>query len=107
MKVRLTVLKGDKKHVTTPHFRTTSIVHEEKYYCTTGVDSGLWQATRTAVRSMVQYLQDERGLSAVEAYMLCSVAGDLRLHEVVRNLESVIGVELNGVHHRLICRTTW
>ena len=41
------------------------------------------EATRTAVRSMIQYLSGEYGISAWEAYMLCSVAADLRLHEVV------------------------
>ena len=33
---------------------------------------------------MIAFLGAEHGLSAVDAYMLCSVAGDLRMHEVVR-----------------------
>ena len=33
---------------------------------------------------MVAYLVAEHGLDRVEAYMLCSVAGDLKMHEVVR-----------------------
>ena len=41
------------------------------------------EATRSAVRHMISFLVAEHGLSSVEAYMLCSVAGDLRLHEVV------------------------
>lgn len=32
---------------------------------------------------MITFLETERGLTRVEAYMLCSVAGDLRMHEVV------------------------
>lgn len=32
---------------------------------------------------MIQFLCAEKGLTREEAYMLCSVAGDLRMHEVV------------------------
>lgn len=41
------------------------------------------EATRDAVRYMIAFLVEEHGLDRVAAYMLCSVAGDLRLHEVV------------------------
>lgn len=42
------------------------------------------EATRAAVRNMITFLGAEHGLDRVEAYMLCSVACDLRMHEVVR-----------------------
>ena len=42
------------------------------------------EATRDAVRHMITFLEAEHGLTRVEAYMLCSVAGDLHMHEVVR-----------------------
>lgn len=32
---------------------------------------------------MIEFLRHEFGLDREEAYMLCSVAGDLKLHEVV------------------------
>ena len=32
---------------------------------------------------MIGFLVAEYDLSKIEAYMLCSVAGDLRMHEVV------------------------
>lgn len=38
---------------------------------------------------MINYLVAEKGLSRVEAYMLCSVAGDLKLHEVVSSLDRI------------------
>ena len=38
------------------------------------------------MRHMITLLGVERGLSRTEAYMLCSVAGDLRMHEVVSNI---------------------
>ena len=41
------------------------------------------QAARDAVATMIDHLCATRGLSAVEAYMLCSVAGDLKISEVV------------------------
>ncbi|CCM05238.1 uncharacterized protein FIBRA_07448 [Fibroporia radiculosa] len=88
--VRLTVLK-DKPYVQTPHFRTTATASEE-YYCTTGVDPDIREATRAAVRNMIAYLGAEHGLSRMEAYMLCSVAGDLRMHEVVDMPNYLIGM---------------
>lgn len=42
------------------------------------------EATRAATRNMIEFLCAEKGLTREEAYMLCSVAGDLRMHEVVR-----------------------
>ena len=41
------------------------------------------EATRDTVRHMITFLEAEHGLTRVEAYMLCSVAGDLKMHEVV------------------------
>ena len=84
--VRLTVRK-DRSCVKTPHFRT--IQHssaqdgDPAHYCTTGVDSDIREATRTAVRNMIQFLVAEYQMDRVAAYMLCSVAGDLKMHEVV------------------------
>ncbi|KAF7297415.1 hypothetical protein MIND_00975100 [Mycena indigotica] len=90
--VRLTVRK-DRPYTKTPHFKTaSSIPNQESYYTTTGVDSDMREATRSAVRSMVDFLVFEHRLSRVEAYMLCSVVGDLRLHEVVDMPNFVVGM---------------
>ena len=40
---------------------------------------------------MIEFLVAEYDLSKIEAYMLCSVAGDLRMHEVVRSSSSATG----------------
>ena len=40
-------------------------------------------AARDAVSGMIDLLQAQQGISAVDAYMLCSVCGDLRISEVV------------------------
>ncbi|KAH7907598.1 hypothetical protein BJ138DRAFT_1014228 [Hygrophoropsis aurantiaca] len=89
--VRLTARK-DKPYTKTPHFSTFVAASDEEYYCTTGVDSDIREATRSAVRSMIEFLTTDYGLEKAEAYMLCSVAGDLRMHEVVDMPNYVIGM---------------
>ena len=43
----------------------------------------LMEAARAAVRSMVDLLQALHHLPAIDAYLLCSVCGDLRISEIV------------------------
>ena len=43
----------------------------------------LMEGARAAVSNMIELLMKQQGLSAVDAYMLCSVAGDLRISEIV------------------------
>jgi acetamidase/formamidase len=94
--VQLTVLNGH-SHVESPHFTTvmtplhsSSTTLGESYYTTTGVGSSILDATKDAVRGMIKTLGVQHGLSRVEAYMLCSVAGDLRLHEVVSKIHVLL-----------------
>ncbi|KZV71464.1 acetamidase/formamidase [Peniophora sp. CONT] len=92
--LRFTVLK-DKKHVKTPHIKTPptpASAAGEEHYITTGVESNLLDATKAAVRYMIDTLVAEKGLTRIEAYFLCSVAGDLRLHEVVDMPNFVVGM---------------
>jgi len=53
------------------------------YYATTGHGPDLMEATRQAVRHMITHLADRYGFSRDEAYILCSVAVDLKISEVV------------------------
>jgi acetamidase/formamidase len=53
------------------------------WFATTGVESDLMEASRSAVRSMIDHLVDRRGLSREDAYVLCSLAADLKITEVV------------------------
>jgi acetamidase/formamidase len=48
-----------------------------------GIAPDLYEGARTAVRGMIAWLGEEHGLSPDDAYVLCSVAGDLHIHEVV------------------------
>lgn len=53
------------------------------YYVTTGFGPDLTEASRKAINYMIEYLIDTYGLKAEEAYMLCSLAVDLRISEIV------------------------
>jgi acetamidase/formamidase len=53
------------------------------YYGTMGIDPDLYEGARIAVRNMIAWLVDEHALTPEDAYFLCSVAGDLHIHEVV------------------------
>lgn len=53
------------------------------YYATTGVGPDLMQCTKDAVRAMIVHLGRTYGLSPEDAYVLCSVAVDLKISEVV------------------------
>jgi acetamidase/formamidase len=81
--VRLTVRKD--LHVTAPEFLTADVVPVAagRRYATDGVGPDLMQAARDAVRRMIDWLGREHGLSAVDAYLLHSVAIDLRISEIV------------------------
>lgn len=71
----------------TPRFTTpgpvTRHLDAKGYAGTTGIGPDLMSGARDAVSGMVDLLCAQQGISAVEAYMLCSVCGDLRISEVV------------------------
>ena len=48
-----------------------------------GLHEDLDEATRLAVREMVEFLVAEKKLSRDEAYMLCSLAADLHVTQAV------------------------
>jgi acetamidase/formamidase len=70
-----------------PRFTTsgplTHHVDEKGYEVTTGIGPDLFQGARDAVSQMIDLLASRHGMAPVEAYMLCSVAGDLRVSEIV------------------------
>lgn len=53
------------------------------YHVTTGIGPDLMQGAKDAVSGMIDLLGKTHGLSAIDAYMLCSVCGDLRISEIV------------------------
>ncbi len=83
--VRLTVRKD--LSINAPQFQTggplTPHTNTAPYYATDGIGPDLLEAARDAIRHMITHLQRAYGLSRADAYMLCSVAVDLKLAEVV------------------------
>jgi acetamidase/formamidase len=74
-KLQLTVLKG--KTLKWPRAETPT------HIVTMGFDRDLNAATHIAVREMIRYLTEERKLSETDAYMLCSVAADVNITQLV------------------------
>ena len=70
-----------------PRFETDSPVtrhfDEKGYMATTGIGTDLMQSARDAVSGMIDWVCKTTGMGALEAYMLCSVCGDLRISEIV------------------------
>ncbi len=79
--LRFSVLE---RSLSTPRFQTPhAVVADGPYYGTMGIHADLMEGARIAVRSMIDWLAEERGLSREDAYVLCSLAGDLRVLEIV------------------------
>jgi acetamidase/formamidase len=70
-----------------PRFRTSGPVTRhldgKGYEVTTGIGPDLMQAARASVRSMIDLVSRRYGMPAIDAYLLCSVCGDLRISEIV------------------------
>jgi acetamidase/formamidase len=55
----------------------------DDYYATTGFGTTIDEAAKKATQYMIDYLVEEHGLTRNDAYALCSLAGDLKIAEVV------------------------
>jgi acetamidase/formamidase len=62
------------------------------YFSTTGISPDLMEAAKESVRNMVSYLHEKLGIRQEHAYMLCSVVGELRIHEIVDRPNWVVGM---------------
>ena len=67
----------------------------EKNYKPINLSESLTLAARHALLQMIDYIVDEHGLSREQAYILCSVAVDLRVGQVVDVPNYVITAVLN------------
>ena len=65
------------------------------YYATTGIAPDLMTATKESVRNMLDYLTESYDLTREEAYVLCSVAADVRVHEAVDRPNWVVGTMIS------------
>ena len=55
----------------------------DEHYAVTAFATTLDEAAKKATRYMVDYLEEVRGLERTEAYVLASLAADLKISEVV------------------------
>jgi acetamidase/formamidase len=81
----LDLVKG--ANLRTPRFTTpgpvTRHLDAKGYEVTTGIGPDLMEGAKSAVAQMVDLLAGRYGLDPVDAYMLTSVCGDLRISEIV------------------------
>ena len=81
----LDLIKG--ANLKTPRFTTpgpvTNHLDAKGYEVTTGIGPDLMSGARDAVSAMIDHLCVTRGLLPVDAYMLVSTCGDLRISEIV------------------------
>jgi amidase len=81
----LDLVKG--ANLKAPRFTTpgpvTRHLDAKGYEVTTGIGPDLMAASRDAVSNMIDLLCATRGMAAVDAYMLVSTSGDLRISEIV------------------------
>lgn len=75
IRFRVSVVKGHS--IDEPQYET------DDYYATTGFGTTIDEAALKATRYMIKHLVDTYGLSWADAYMLCSLVGDLKIAEVV------------------------
>ena len=70
-----------------PQLRTSGPLYmgtnRGQYYATTAAGPDLFASSQQAVRYMIEHLQRERGFSREEAYVIASVAVDLKISEIV------------------------
>ncbi|MBT8222082.1 MAG: acetamidase/formamidase family protein [Eudoraea sp.] len=73
--VRLRVIKD--REIAEPQYET------EDYYATTGYGTTIDEAAKKATRYMITHIAETYDMSEGDAYMLCSLIGDLKIAEVV------------------------
>jgi acetamidase/formamidase len=83
--LRLSVEKD--RRIAEPHFVTPAPLGVDPgpggYYGTSSAGPDLYRCSQGAIRQMVAYLVERRGLSWEEALVLCSLAVDLQISEIV------------------------
>jgi acetamidase/formamidase len=78
----------EKRTIPSPQYRTapgslTARVDHGTWFATTGIGGDLYENAQTATRAMIDHLTATYGLSREDAYLLCSLAVDLRISEIV------------------------
>ena len=88
--VRIGLIKG--ANLEAPHYFTAPEGTVGRSYVTTGIGPDLMDSCKQAISRMILELTESAGISREEAYIFCSVAGDLRVHEIVDKPNWVVGL---------------
>lgn len=87
MQVTVRLTNRPDLHLRAPEFLTAgplaSRTNVGKFFATDGIGPNLFVAAQDAIRRMIEYLGRDHGLAPEKAYLLCSVAVDLRISEIV------------------------
>jgi acetamidase/formamidase len=81
--VRLRVNVVSPARSSAPWYEHSVQRQETVWTCTTGIGPDLFQAARDATRRAVDLVATRTGLEPVDAYLLLSLTGDLRVSEIV------------------------
>src|SRR3954449_4167392 len=83
--LRFTLEQG--RSIPGPQYRTpaplTPRVDSAPFFATTGVGRDLYTAAQEAVRAMIDHIVSSYDLTPEDAYVLCSIAVDLKISEIV------------------------
>jgi acetamidase/formamidase len=94
--LRFTLERG--RSIPGPQYRTpaplTPRVDSAPFYGTTGVGHDLYAGSQDAVRAMIDHLAETYGLSREDAYVLCSLAVDLKISEIVDGGQYIVSALL-------------
>ena len=69
------------------------------HFITMGLHPDLNEAARMATREMIEYLVTEKGMSRDEAYILCSLAVDLRVTQIVDDTKGIHAMFPKSILH--------
>jgi acetamidase/formamidase len=93
--LRFTLLK---RSIPAPSFRVPAAhmatLEARDYHATSGIATDLMTASRLAVQAMIHWIREEHELSAEDAYMLCSLAADLKILQAVAPPTYNVGLAL-------------
>lgn len=77
----------ERRTIPAPYFRTAGALTPRAegagHHGAMGIAPDLMAGTRIAIRAMIDWVVGEHGLTREDAYVLCSLAGDLKILEVV------------------------
>jgi acetamidase/formamidase len=87
MRVTVRLTRRSDLQIDVPQFVTAGPLaprtNTGKFFAVDGIGPDLYIAARDAVRRLIDYLEREHGLAPEQAYLLCSVAADLKISEIV------------------------